>query len=557
MKPFSKTNLHTSFKIHRMLVHWKSLLGFGFAFWILLCLNDFLGGKNHGYYMEYETDSDNDITKDSDWRAIVSKFGISMLIWNTITFIFSLIFCYLITTLGRFIWRISWSSRIPSENAINQLLSTPIISEQPSTSLSKIPVIIKPLPTNSRSSDTDLKMKPKVHSDASCPNLLPKRTPSNMSHCTSMSLPQCHTLFKNNKLFSPTAEENDKLDRHLEIQCTKLRSEMVKLQASFLKERSIISRKLETAGREKKELSKQLTVAQKENRAAKQQMEELLQEKGVLIKKLENATKEFKSNIKTKKYALAKLEEVTTNVDNLKQQLQQVSRDKEILENKLKVLESEYEKLQERFILSNQTNFSGSQEHAAERDMSATKDRNTAGNSETFNGAGGNTASTKDSSLVSQADLDMKKIQVKIQQLEKNLENFNKADPNNQNGAQTESEISLLTNNSDTMRRTEDDTDYSEYYFPSPRIRFWGGRAGDVIQTLARGMNEKVRFLDNIKERCETEIDEYSSQESLDDIRCPTRMVSSSVAFQNFLKCLQPSDVRRQFGSQTSLNIQM
>lgn len=72
-------------------------------------------------------------------------------------------------------------------------------------------------------------------------------------------------------------------------------------------------------------------------------------------------------------------------------------------------------------------------------------------------------------------------------------------------------------------------------------------------------MNEKVRYLHNIHEiRPEesTEIDEYdpSLQESLDDINPPKRIVSSSLAFQNFLRSLQPGEcIRRQFLSQSDI----
>lgn len=95
----------------------------------------------------------------------------------------------------------------------------------------------------------------------------------------------------------------------------------------------------------------------------------------MLVKRLENATKEYKCNTKTKKFALAKLEEATAAVDDLKQQLEQVTRDKEILENKLRMLECEYEKLQERLILNQgHDNFPEFHEHTPERDTNG-KDR--------------------------------------------------------------------------------------------------------------------------------------------------------------------------------------
>lgn len=143
------------------------------------------------------------------------------------------------------------------------------------SNLSKIPIIIKS--TSSRLSDSHLKVKAKMNSDGSCPNLLPRRSPSNMSPPSSLSAPKCQTLYKNSKIFS--ADGEGKFSRHLENQCNRLREEMAKMQANSLKEHAMLSRKIEAISREKKELSKQISLFQKENRAAKQQIEELLQEK--------------------------------------------------------------------------------------------------------------------------------------------------------------------------------------------------------------------------------------------------------------------------------------
>lgn len=78
------------------------------------------------------------------------------------------------------------------------------------------------------------------------------------------------------------------------------------------------------------------------------------------------------------------------------------------------------------------------------------------------------------------------------------------------------------------------------------------------IQALATTMHEKVRFLENIKEGREstqgTDVEDISTPESMEDIRQPKRIVSSSAAFQNFLKSLHSSEsIKRQFGSQSDL----
>lgn len=72
-------------------------------------------------------------------------------------------------------------------------------------------------------------------------------------------------------------------------------------------------------------------------------------------------------------------------------------------------------------------------------------------------------------------------------------------------------------------------------------------------------MSDKVRYLHNINEGNfdeSTELDEYdpSGQESIDNIFIPKKIVSSSLAFQNFLRSLQPGDsMRRQFLSQSDI----
>ncbi|XP_074029782.1 uncharacterized protein [Leptinotarsa decemlineata] len=543
-----------------MLVHWKSLIGFGLVFWILLCVTDFLGGKSRSYHMIDDEDLiliNNLKRHESSHEIKVLKFGWRLALWNFIAFAISLVFCSFAKIVFWFFWKIFIYSK--AKYPVNSI-EIPN-SARSSSNHSKIPVMMKYSPKNLRSSDTNLKLKAKINADVSCPNLsAPSRSPSVISQCKSENLPKCRTLYKNNRIFSADENETETFESQADHQCKKLREEIAKLQSTSLKEHAALSRKLEAITKEKKEVSKLLAVAQKENRAAKKQIEELLQEKGVLIKKLENASKEFKSNIKTKKVALAKLEEVTANVESLKQQLEQATRDKEILENKLKVLGNEYEKLQERLILSNQQNFFNN-ENRPEREFGESEEtieskQGPAGGRENIQLSMKETQNDFES--VSQTELDMKKIQVKIKQLERNLENFNnKTEVGFSNGEQDESEISLsiIENNSEFQMKTEDDTDFSDYHISnSPRLRLWRGRAGEVIQTLASKVNEKVRFLHNIRESGETELDEYSSQESLDDSRCPTRIVSSSVAFQKFLKGLQPCDnMRRQFESQCDL----
>ncbi|VEN54662.1 unnamed protein product [Callosobruchus maculatus] len=140
---------------------------------------------------------------------------------------------------------------------------------------------------------------------------------------------------------------------------------------------------------------------------------------------------------------------------------------------------------------------------------------------------------------VSQTEIDMKKIQVKIKQLERNLENFNSSNPTGLQNVEAESELSLsLQGNATDTGRTEEETDVSDFFGSSPRFRYWGGKAGDMISALATRMNEKVSILSHIRETRSEHGQAQDFSASTPDVRPLDRIVSSSAAFQNFLKSL-------------------
>ncbi|CAH1999745.1 unnamed protein product [Acanthoscelides obtectus] len=488
-----------------MKIHWRSLIVFGITFWAVLCLNDFFGGMPRYHSCELQQDREalsildkgiyeniDDVKrfmKETQFGQRVYKFGWTLLLWNTVTFMFCISFCFCAKTLSWVVLKMFIPRR--SSQRILQMTAFSPLTQRSNSSLSKIPVKVGQL--SGRSSDTSIHIKPRMNQDASCPNLLankPRRNSSTDSKHQDFPLtansqvfydimetvpirPQCQTIYKNDRIF-PCNDNERRFDKHLENQCAKLREEMAKLQATSLKEHAVLSRKLDAITKEKKDIAKLLTTVQKENRAAKQQLEELMQEKAALVKRLENATKEFKSNTKTKKIALQKLDEATANCENLNKQLEQVSRDKEILEGKLKLLEKEYEKLQERVIMSSKTNLDNYQEHTPERDNTMKNISPHTGHLEVCQDM--NLAS------VSQTEMDMKNIQVKIKQLEKNLENFNTTNPLGYQNGEAESEISLSAQgNATDTARTEEETDVSEFFGGGPRFRYWGGRAGDMV----------------------------------------------------------------------------
>lgn len=161
-----------------------------------------------------------------------------------------------------------------------------------------------------------------------------------------------------------------------------MKEELLAVQAASLKEHAMLSRKLETVLREKRELSKQLAIAHKENRAAKQQLDELLSEKTGFLRKLETATKQLKANNKTKKLAFVKLEESQTLIANLKQQLDEVLREKNELERKIISLEEEIDRLKVDLEINNisknslngESDRRGSKEHAVDQRTDETLD---------------------------------------------------------------------------------------------------------------------------------------------------------------------------------------
>lgn len=134
----------------------------------------------------------------------------------------------------------------------------------------------------------------------------------------------------------------------MEKHCSKLREELLNQKLSSQKENCLLQKKIESLTKEKRELSRQIATAQKENRAAKQQLEEIATEKTGILERLDSATKEIRMNTKTKKNTLDKLEEALHTIDKLNKKLEQVSRDKEIIENKFKILDTEYKQMQEK-----------------------------------------------------------------------------------------------------------------------------------------------------------------------------------------------------------------
>ncbi|CAH0554496.1 unnamed protein product [Brassicogethes aeneus] len=463
--------------------------------------------------------------KDYEQKSSFSHM-VSVVIWNILTFGISFYFCSFIRkavhNLSKAYSYQKNEAQIcePTKDEFRQILST--------NSGSKIPVLLSRSNTKLQNPDDNVLQVKKTES--SCPDLL--------NSSKTIAKVNCRTIFKNNCIFSAKPLSGRGFDLNLESKCAKLREEVLEIQASSMREQANLQRQLDTATKEKKELSRQLATLSKENRGAKQQLEELLQEKLLLHQRLENATLEFRNNTKTKKFALAKLEEVTCNIDGLKMQLEQTTRDKEILENKLRILQEEYVKLQERVVVF-QSNEVKCMQEKPERDDN-TANPNTKKEPETLEPL---------AMSVSQTELDMKKVQMKIDILEESLKNFNPTTtiPNLRTISETENVLwrsDFSSSKEDDEETTDDNSETPESMAESPRS-YWCNSYQNVPTKLPL-IKGQINSMVSIVNSSATD----SLDDSIDEVDHPInkRIVSSSVAFQKFLeKNLSNSDNSKQY----------
>ncbi|XP_019873847.1 uncharacterized protein LOC109601984 [Aethina tumida] len=504
-----------------MYIKWKTLFTLGIAFWFILSWTDVLSSQKYqNGFACIETKPQNIKTK--------SYFGyaLSLIFWNMLTFIGSGILCAFAKRVCTNAWKMYTYHQ--NEEALFETVQK--TSKCSRSSSSRIPVLVSNSICPIKPQDDVKEEKPIDTSDQAIND-------------------------QSTQIISQISQRKYDI---LQVKCVKLREEIMQLQTNSMKEQAQMQKRLDLITKDKRELAKQLTMTQKENRAAKQQLEELLQEKFLLHQRLENATTEFKNNTKSKKVALAKLEEVTCNVENLKRQLEQVSRDKEILENKLSILQKEYEKLQERVLLY---------QSAAETDVYP-PERDT--NQEYLKDMDKEKQESNDNSLMpsslSQTELDMEKVQMKINALEENLKNYNpyttrlslppgkeqdsiweasatwESVPNN-----NASDISISgdSNRDDGFSQTDENTETVDdslsenakesSYQVSPNL------APNSVLSNIRGAHS-FGYLSS-----------DNAGDTSDDNAEPKRIVSNSLAFQKFMKNLSQPDTPRLYYSMNNL----
>ncbi|KAF2898381.1 hypothetical protein ILUMI_07784 [Ignelater luminosus] len=446
-----------------MYIRWKTLFGAAIVFWISLCLYDlyFINPVTKSFYSEDDQFdwlskvSEKEILQETTVREDDIKltddsvFAYSMVLWNVVTFFVTIFLCFVGKYSLKYVIQFQEKHRLyETQQTINRKLN----------STSKIPVLLLPKTANddgNTNKDRDSLMN-------SCASLL-----TNSS--TSLDL----------AIRPSKSEMSSRIEQQMERQCAKLRDEMITLQANSLKEHAALSRKLESVSREKRDLYRQLTIAQKENRAAKQQLEELLAEKSLLVKRLECASREFKLNTKSKRTALAKLEEAQATIARLKQEMEKVMCEKEIIENKFKILDAEHKSLKERlekFEPPSQDTFISNKVTEPKRETGdAPKETKT------------------DFYEISQSQKDVQRVQMRLMNLEKQLDRLK------------------FTNSGKKEENTS--FDIKEEHKKSPRTRPQSGKSNNKEPTLTDFENDMITLSNLFTSKAETPLEEQNNKD--------------------------------------------
>ncbi|KAF5282351.1 hypothetical protein FQR65_LT14340 [Abscondita terminalis] len=310
--------------LKKMYVKWKLLLSFGTIFWITLCLYDtyFIDPATKFYYSDSDeygwlaTVSEDEINTEAMISNSVERmsenkysFGEYLLFWNVLIFLSTVVFCLCSKLITNHLWL---------KNKTKEIFHNEVTKK---TAGSKIPIFsIGPKSISNFLGNTD------------------------------------YTVMRSSINLDSTPSKDELTSKYMEKQCAKLRDDMISVHSSSIKENATISKKLEAALREKRELCKKLNAINKESTTARQQVDQLLNEKCSLLERLDCASKEFKQNTKSKKAALAKLEESQANVALLMKEVERYQTEKSELENRFKQLDIENQQLKECFYSENGPN---------------------------------------------------------------------------------------------------------------------------------------------------------------------------------------------------------
>ncbi|XP_017774448.1 PREDICTED: uncharacterized protein LOC108561143 [Nicrophorus vespilloides] len=305
-----------------MRVCWKVLCCFGLVFWSSMCCIENIFGsilRKNEFSSRLE---DLEESSKPSYKAIYdSKFEVQqILLWSFFSFTLAICVCYLMNLIKH-----ALSKRVPSadyEIIQPAIQHSTVLNVTSSASKSKIPVLVTLLESK--------KSKPVEDIEEVVEFVKPTILDAVKDFPVTMNLSKAETELK------------ESLSNHAQQRCSKMKDEMVELQVNSWREHSALVRKVEHLSKEKRELMKQLSVANKENKYTKQQLDDILNDRALLIKRLESATKEIKMNTATKQMTLEKLEEAFMFSNQMKDKMSVISREKDHLENKLKKLESQY-----------------------------------------------------------------------------------------------------------------------------------------------------------------------------------------------------------------------
>ncbi|XP_045474366.1 intracellular protein transport protein USO1-like isoform X2 [Harmonia axyridis] len=535
-----------------MYVYWKPLLLLGFLFWIALFSTDVF--RKHKIFqssvpepphsfaptkkttVEEKKSSSTVYLEATSSDKLSSDLGLTMVFVNIVIFLVSLLFCSIAKFVATIICKYLRKSEVQS----------PILEKSAPVETCPIGDVIKdPIPFE----------------EIPCGDRILRTTTGSNTELRESADQICQTIFHSAVPL--------KYDQALRAECSRLREELLTVQSNSIKEHALLSRKLDAMAKEKRDLNKRLNVILKENNVAKVEINGLLEDKKILQKRLDSATKEARLNTKTKKVALAKLEEISASVEDLKRQLEQVTRDKEILQGKLHVLRNEYEKLQERLRTMqireasrmNEVRATNIEIEKAEKDENVAESTNVKLNDEQLTGDNSqsslNRLMSKESVflpyVISQTEIDMKNIQMKILQLEKSMKGFDSKTNMLEEISRFENDTELdlgssLNKSSDEAEKLDDRLSSVLAKMKATRDDLSNKKTYDEIkvETLRSALKQKIKILETMKERgdessrtgCMSEATTIGDDEfemSSEEASSP-RFLSNSQAFQKFLK---------------------
>ncbi|CAH1134214.1 unnamed protein product [Ceutorhynchus assimilis] len=360
-------------------IGWSTLIGYGIIFWVFLCLTDLLGPPYTDVITVKEIE---ELCRKPDLNQ--PEFTTSQLfivIGNSLLVMLTMVLCTMFIITSRIAWSIFSKCRnkepFSKTCSLNQYpeqassRNIPVSSSNKNVEVqTKVDNLLKRygrnLDVTAKTSKTCLlnecptekvessrkipfiwDQSPNKNGDVqkSCPNLVAKRSGNNLE-TIDHTAKTCRSLYRTNL----SIPENGDLgtEEQLNIECETLKEEMHRVQNFSIKEHSYLSRNLVDALKENKELTKQIVVLTNENTIFKKQIRYLFQQREMLTQELELAKVQFQSFLEKSQAVEAKFKQFSDNIENLKKNLVQAFENHKVLEYNLLVSDIEIIKLNSR-----------------------------------------------------------------------------------------------------------------------------------------------------------------------------------------------------------------